>query len=98
MQSLAHLNFDKKYCKTFIRSKQLPGKGLFDNRCHAFEAVPEHRAIYKLNVFYLQQIKSECKNGQFLIFVGYLIFVYIVGRAIHEFKISSKNVFLNDIA
>jgi len=43
-------------------AKQLPVKGLIDNRCHALEAVPERRAIHKLNAnFFLQKIKSECK-------------------------------------
>ena len=28
MQTHALLNFDKKYCKTFVRAKQLPVKGL----------------------------------------------------------------------
>ena len=43
-------------------AKQLPVKGLIDNRCHALEAVPERRAIHKLNaIFFLQKIKSECK-------------------------------------
>jgi len=37
-------------------------KGLIDNRCHSLEAVPERRAIRKLNAyFFLQKIKSECK-------------------------------------
>jgi len=44
------------------RSKHLPVKGLIDNRCHALEAVPERRAINKLNAyFFIQKIKSECK-------------------------------------
>jgi len=43
-------------------AKQLPVKGLIDKRCHALEAVPERRAIHKLNAnFFLQKIKSECK-------------------------------------
>ena len=43
-------------------AKQLPFKGLIDNRCHALEAVPEPRAIHKLNAnFFLHKIKSECK-------------------------------------
>ena len=43
-------------------AKQLPVKGLIDNRCHALEAVPERRAIHKLNAnSFLQKIKSECK-------------------------------------
>jgi len=62
MQTRALLNLDKKYCKIFPRAKQLPVKGLIDNRCHALEAVPERRAIHKLNAnFFLQKIKSECK-------------------------------------
>ena len=62
MQTRALLNLDKKYCKIFNRAKQLPVKGLIDNRCHALEAVPERRAIHKLNAyFFLQKIKSECK-------------------------------------
>ena len=62
MQTRALLNLDKKYCKIFLRAKQLPVKGLIDNRCHALEAVPERRAIHKLNAyFFLQKIKSECK-------------------------------------
>ena len=61
-QTRALLNLDKKNCKIFLRAKQLPIKGLIDNRCHALEAVPEHRAIHKLNAyFFLQKIKSECK-------------------------------------
>ena len=62
MQTRAFLNLDKKYCKIFLRAKQLPVKGLIDNRCHALEAVPERRAIHKLNAYFgLQKIKSECK-------------------------------------
>ena len=62
MQTRALLNLDKKYCKIFLRAKQLPVKGMIDNRCHALEAVPERRAIHKLNaIFFLQKIKSECK-------------------------------------
>jgi len=49
MQTRALLNLDKKYCKRFLRAKQLPIKRLIDNRCHALEAVPERRAIHKLN-------------------------------------------------
>jgi len=46
-------------------AKQLPVKGLIDNRCHALEAVPERRAIHKLNAnFFLQKIKSECKYSR----------------------------------
>jgi len=62
MQARALLNLDKKYCKIFLRAKQLPVKGMIDNRCNALDAVPERRAIYKLNAyFFLQKIKSECK-------------------------------------
>jgi len=62
MQTRALLNLDKKYCKIFLRVKQLPVKGLIDNRCHALEPIPEHHAIHKLNAyFFLQKIKSECK-------------------------------------
>jgi len=50
MQTRALLNLDMKYCKIFLRAKQLPVKGLIDNRCYALEAVPERRAIHKLNV------------------------------------------------
>ena len=61
MQTRVLLNLDK-YCKIFPRAKQLPVKGLIDNWCHALEAVPERRAIHKLNaIFFLQKIKSECK-------------------------------------
>jgi len=52
MQTRALLNLDKKYCKIFDRAKQLPVKGLIDNNCHALEAVPERRAIHKLNAFF----------------------------------------------
>jgi len=62
MQTRALLNLDKKYCKIFLRAKQLPVKGMIDNSCHALEAVPVRRAIHKLNAyFFLQKIKSECK-------------------------------------
>ena len=61
MQTPALLNLDKKYCKIFLRAKQLPIKGLIDNRCHSLEAVPKRRAIHKWNAFFLQKIKSECK-------------------------------------
>jgi len=52
MQTRALLNSDKKYCKIFLRAKQLLVNGLIDNRCHALEAVPERRAIHKLNAHY----------------------------------------------
>ena len=52
MQIRALLNLDKKYCKLFLRATQLPIKGLVDNRCHALEAVPERRAIHKLNAYF----------------------------------------------
>jgi len=52
MQTRVLLNLDKKYCKIFIRAKQLPVKGLVDNRCHSLEAVPERRAIHKLNAIF----------------------------------------------
>jgi len=62
MQTRALLNLDKKYCKIFLRAKQLPVKGTIDKRCHSLEAVPERRAIHKLNAyFFLQKTKSECK-------------------------------------
>jgi len=62
MKTRALLNLDNKYCKIFLRAKQLPVKRLIDNRCHSLEAVTEHRAIQKLNAyFFLQKIKSECK-------------------------------------
>ena len=62
MQIRALLNLDKKYCKLFLRAKQLPVKRLIDNRCHALEAVPERRAKHKLTaIVFLQKIKSECK-------------------------------------
>jgi len=49
-------------CALLNLAKQLPVKGLIDNRCHALEAVPERRAIHKLiAIFFLQKIKSECK-------------------------------------
>jgi len=60
MQTRALLYLNKKYCKIFLRSKQLPVKGLIDNRCHSLKAVPERRAIHKLNAyFFLQKNKSE---------------------------------------
>jgi len=31
MQTRTLLNFDKKYCKIFLRAKQLPIKGMIDN-------------------------------------------------------------------
>jgi len=52
MQTRALLNLDKKYCKLFLRAKQLPVKGLIDNRCHALKAVPERRAIHKSNAYF----------------------------------------------
>jgi len=62
MKTRALLNLDKKYCKIFLRAKQMPVKGLIDNRWHSLEAVSERRAIQKLNAyFFLQKIKSECK-------------------------------------
>jgi len=62
MQTRALLNLSKKYCKIFLRAKQLPVKGLIGNRCHALEAVPKRRTIHKLNAyFFLQKIKSACK-------------------------------------
>ena len=48
-------------CSSKLRQEVLY-KGLIDNRCHALEAVPERRAIHKLNaIFFLQKIKSACK-------------------------------------
>ena len=47
MKTRALLNLDKKYHKLFFRTKHLPNKGLIENRCNAFEAVPERRAIHK---------------------------------------------------
>jgi len=48
-------------CSSKFRQEVLY-KGLIDNRCHALKAVPERRAIHKLNAyFFLQKIKSECK-------------------------------------
>ena len=39
-------------------AKQLPVKGLIDNRCHALEAVPERRAIHKLNaIFFYRKLR-----------------------------------------
>jgi len=62
MQTRALLKLDKENCKIFLRAKQLPVKGLIDNRFHAYEAVPERRAIHKLNAYlFLQKIKSEYK-------------------------------------
>jgi len=52
MQTRALLNLDKKYCKIFLLAKQLPVKGLIDNRCHALEAVPERHAIHKLKAYF----------------------------------------------
>jgi len=44
-------------------AKQLPVKGLIDNRCHALEAVPERRAIHKLNAnIFLQKSKRVNVN------------------------------------
>jgi len=49
-------------CNITPRAKHLPVKGLIDIKCHALEAVPELRAIHKLNAYFvLQKIKSECK-------------------------------------
>jgi len=60
MQTRAFLKLDKKFCTILLRAKHLPVKGLIDNSCHALEAVPERRAIHKLNAcFFLQKIKSE---------------------------------------
>jgi len=62
MQTRAFLKLEKKCCIILLRAKHLPVKGFIDNRCHALEAVPERRAIHKLNAyFFLQKIKSECK-------------------------------------
>jgi len=69
-------------------AKQLPVKGLIDNRCHALEEVPERRAIHTLNaIFFLQKIKSECKyikmNNNYLKFVNinYKVeFLFLVER------------------
>ena len=52
MQARAFLKLDKKYCTILLRAKHLSVKGLIDNRCHAFEAVPERRAIHKLNDYF----------------------------------------------
>jgi len=47
------------------RAKHLSVKGLTDIKCHALEAVPELRAIHKLNAYFiLQKIKSECKYSK----------------------------------
>ena len=51
MQTRAFLKLDKKYCTILLRAEHLPVKGLIDNRCHALGAVPERRAIQKLNAF-----------------------------------------------
>jgi len=53
MQTRALLNLDKRYCKIFLRAKQLPVKGLTDNRRHALEAVPERRAIHRSAIYQL---------------------------------------------
>jgi len=45
VQTIEQFNLDKKYCKMFLRAKQLPVKGLIDNRCNALEAV-QQRAHY----------------------------------------------------
>jgi len=61
MQTFALLNLDKKYRKIFLSDTQLPVKGLIDIRCNAFDAVPEHRPIHKLNAhLFLQKFNSEC--------------------------------------
>jgi len=38
-------------CSSKFRQEVLY-KGLIDNRCHALEAVPERRAIHKLNAYF----------------------------------------------
>jgi len=52
IQTRALLNLNKNNCKIFLRAKQLLVKGLIDKRCHALEAVPERRAIHKLNAIF----------------------------------------------
>ena len=52
----ACLNLDKKYRKIFFRAKQLPIKGLIDNRCNALEAVPERRAQHVLNAHFFHRV------------------------------------------
>jgi len=47
MKTRALLNLDKTYHKLFLRTKHLPNKGLIENRCNAFEAVPKRRALHK---------------------------------------------------
>jgi len=57
MQTRAFLKLDKKYGIILLHAKHLPVKELIDNRCHALEAVPERRAIHKLNTYvFLQKI------------------------------------------
>jgi len=52
MQTRSFLKLYKKYCTILLRAKHLPVKELIDTRCHALEAVPERRAIHKLNAFF----------------------------------------------
>ena len=49
MQTRARLNLDRKYRKLFLRTKQMSIKGLVDNSCNAFKAVPERRTIHLLS-------------------------------------------------
>ena len=66
MQTRVFLKLGKKCCIKLLRAKHLQVKGMIDNRCHALEAVPERRAIHKLNAyFFVQKIKSECKYKQY---------------------------------
>ena len=82
MQTRALLNLDKKYCKIFLRAKQLPVKGLIDNRCHSLEAVPERRAIHKLNaIFFLQKIRSECKYTRIIAHVDSSVYSKLTENA-----------------
>ena len=49
---LALLHYDKKYREIYLRAKQLPIQGMIDNRCNALGAVPERRAILKINAYF----------------------------------------------
>ena len=77
MQTRALLNLDTTSCKLLIRAQELPIKGLIDNSCNAFEAVPERRAVHKLYTHFVpHEIKSECKYNIFE--HGYLLKLILI--------------------
>ena len=49
----ALLHYDKKYREKFPRAKQLLIQGFIDIRCNALGAVPERRAILKINAYFV---------------------------------------------